>query len=200
MIPRPPWHAIKIPLLLLLAVLLLAGAGARWSSGLLLDARNQMQQQALASQSARQKLQRSNLEKGLIQQHLGGYQALAARGFIGEEKRLAWIEAVQQANRDAHLYGLDYSLEPRTASPAPLASGLPLGQTAMKLRMPMLVEDDLPRFLAALRQRTTGVFRVSSCEMSRSTDIAPEASSRPGLQVECELLWFTVAGKGASTP
>jgi len=195
-----PWHAIKIPLLLFLAALLLAGAGAWWSSGLLLDARNHMQQQARASQSSRQKLQHSNMEKGLIQQHLGGYQALAARGFIGEENRLAWLEAAQQANRDAHLYGLDYSLEPRIASPAPLAGGLPLGQSAMKLRMPMLVEDDLSRYLDALRQRATGVFRVSSCQLSRTTDVAPEALSRPGLQVECELLWFTVAEKGASTP
>jgi hypothetical protein len=193
MMLRPPWQAIKIPLLLLLAALSLAGAGAWWSSGLLLDARKHMQQQALATQTARQKLQRSNIEKSLIQQHLGGYQALAARGFIGEENRLAWLEAVQQANRDAHLYGLDYSLEPRAASPAPLAGGLPLGQSAMKLRMPMLLEDDLPRFLDALRQRASGVFRVRSCEMSRGTDVAPEASSRPGLQVECELLWFTVA-------
>ena len=200
MIPRPPWHAIKIPLLLLLAALLLSGAGVWWSSDLLAEAHGLMQQQAQASRAARQKLQRSNVEKQLIQQHLGGYRALVTRGFIGEENRLAWLEAVQQANRDAQLYGLDYSLEPRAPSPATLASGLPLGQTVMKLRMPMLLEDDLPRFLGALQQRAPGVFRVRSCQLARTTDAAPEALNRPGLEAECELLWFTVADKGGTAP
>ena len=78
--------------------------------------------------------------------HLAAYQALAARGFVGAEDRLAWIEAAQHANRDAGLYGLDYRLTPRTASPPTLAQGLPLGQTVMTLTLPLLLETDLRAF------------------------------------------------------
>ena len=202
-----PWHAIKIPLLLLLAVVLLAGTGVWWSSRKLVEAETAHAQQTLASQAAQLKLQRSNTEKQLIQQYQGPYQALAARGFVGAENRLAWLEAVQQANRDARLYGLDYSLEPRAPVAAPvntLALGqapttVPLGQTAMKVRMPILVEDDLRHFLDALQQRTPGVFRVRRCEIAHPGDSAPQPLNQPELEVECELLWFTVAPVVRST-
>ncbi len=200
MMLRPPWHAIKIPLLLLLAALLLAGAGIMWSSNTQLEANENLQQQTRARQAAQQKLQRSNVEKTLIQQNLGGYQNLVARGFIGEENRLAWLEAVQQSNRDAALYGLNYTLAPRTAAPAALAKGLPLGQTVMTLRMPMLVETDLPRFLEALQQRTRSVFRVRACQITRASEAAPEALNRPELETECELLWFTLATATRTVP
>lgn len=204
--PTLPWHAIKIPLLILLAVVLVAGTGVWWSSGKLREAKTAQAQQIQANRNAEQSLQRSKTEKQLIQQYRGAYQTLVARGFIGAENRLAWLEAVQQANRDAHLYGVDYSLEPR----APVsASGLPvssqsakasvLGQTVMKLRMPILVEDDLTRFFDALQQRTPSLFRIRVCQISRAAETAPQPLNRPELEVECELLWFTVAGSGGST-
>ena len=94
MISTIPWHAIKIPLLLLLAALLLGATGVWWSSGKFIEAQTASEQQTQARQAARQKLQRSNLEKQLIQQYRGAYQALIARGFIGAENRLVWLEAV----------------------------------------------------------------------------------------------------------
>ena len=193
-----PWHAIKIPLLLLVVIMLLTGTGVWWSSGKLLKAEAARQQQTQANNTARQKLERSKTERQLIQQYRGAYQVLVARGFIGAENRLAWLEAVQQANRDAQLYGLDYSLEPR-APVSGLGNNLPLGQTVMRVRMPILVEDDLTHFLEALRQRTKSLFRVRMCQISHPTDTAPQALNRPELEVECELLWFTVDELGGAT-
>ena len=192
-----PWHAIKVPLLLLLVVALFTGAGVWWSSSKLSDAEAARTQQTQANQAAREKLQRSDNEKKLIQQYQGAYRALIARGFIGAENRLAWLEAVQQANRDAQLYGFDYSLEPRALVTASLRSGqanssVALGQTVMRIKMPILVEDDLTHFLNALQQRTQSIFRVRMCQISRSTEAMPQALNRPELEVECELLWFTV--------
>lgn len=192
-----PWHAIKVPLLLLLAVALFTGAGVWWSSSKLSEAEAARTQQTQANRAAREKLQRSDNEKKLIQQYQGAYQALIARGFIGAETRLAWLEAVQQANRDAQLYGFDYSLEPRALVTAPLRPGqanpsVALGQTVMRIKMPILVEDDLTHFLNALQQRTQSIFRVRMCQISRSTEAMPQALNRPELEVECELLWFTV--------
>lgn len=192
----PPWHALKTPLLSLLAVMLLTGTGVWWSADKFQQAKTAQKQQTQANQAIQQKLQRSNIEKQLIQQYRGAYQTLVARGFVGPENRLAWLEAVQQANRDAALYGLDYSLEPRTPVSAP-GKILPLGQTVMKLHMPMLVEDDLSHFLQALQQRTHSLFRVRACQIARTVDTPPQAINRPELEVECELLWFTVADTGA---
>ena len=190
---RPPFPALKLPLLLLLVALLLAVVGAWWSQGQEQGAMLALQQQHSTLNGARQQLDRSRQQQQLIATHLAAYQALTARGFIGAEDRLAWIEAAQQANRDTGLYGLDYRLTPRTPSLPALAQGLPLGQTKMTLTLPLLVETDLMRFLAALKTRAPGVYRVQGCALSRLNDARFAAVNQPQLQAECELLWFTVA-------
>lgn len=190
---RPPFAVLKLSLVLVLAALLLAGSGVLWSRQQALDAQAARLQQQAALNTARQQLDRSRQQQRLIDTHLADYQALAGRGFVGAEDRLAWIEAVQLANREAGLAGLEYRLIPRAASDPALAQGLPLGQTAMSLTLPLLVETDLPRFLAALRTRAPGIYRVHGCRLSRLGSASFEAVNQPRLQAECELLWFTVA-------
>ena len=187
-----PWAALKTSAVILLVVMLITGTGVWWSANMLKQAKAARIQQQQANAAAKQKLQRSNTEKQLIEQYRDAYRALVARGFVGPENRLAWLEAVQQANRDARLYGLDYSLEPRSLVQQPGVS-VPLGQTVMRIRMPMLVEDDLANFLSALQQRSTSIFRVRSCQIARSNDNAPQPINKPELETECELLWFTIA-------
>jgi hypothetical protein len=197
---HPPFAVLKLSLLLLLATLLLAVGGALWSRSQALDAALSLQQQNASLNGARQQLDRSRQQQQLIATHLADYQALTARGFVGSEDRLAWIEAVQLANRDAGLYGLDYRLAPRAPSPPGLAQGLPLGQTVMTLTLPLLIETDLPRFLATLEARAPGVVRVQGCRLTRLSDAPFEVLNEPRLQAECELLWFTVAEQSGGTP
>jgi hypothetical protein len=194
---RPPLPALKLPLILILAALLLAISGVWWSQDRANQANQALQRQQNALNLAHKQLDHSRQQQQLITTHLAAYQALAARGFIGAEDRLAWIEAAQHANRDAGLYGLDYRLTPRTASPPTLAQGLPLGQTVMTLTLPLLLETDLTRFLTALKARAPGVFRVRGCRLTRVNDTFTNTSA-PQLSAECELLWFTVSEKSAT--
>lgn len=190
---HPPFAVLKLPLLLVLATVLLAGAGILWGRNQAIEAEVALQERQAAVNLARQQLDRSRQQQQLIATHLSAYQALAARGFVGAEDRLAWIEAAQLANREVGLYGLDYRLTPRTPAPAALAQGLPLGETNMTLTLPLLVETDLPRYLAALEARAPGVVRVQECRLTRLDSARFEAVNRPHLLAECELLWFTVA-------
>ena len=193
---RPPIESLKTSILLLLVAGSLAAAGIFWSHKLNTEARTALQHQQAALDAAHARQRQGQTEARLIAQHIDAYHALIARGFIGEENRLAWIEAAQLANQDARLYGLTYTLSPREAAPATLASGLPLKQTRMKVNMPLLVETDLQRFFDALHARAPGIFRVSQCGLSRITDAPPQPVNRPELDAECELLWFTVAADG----
>jgi len=192
---HPPLTVLKLSLLLVLTALLLATGSMLWSRELAQDAAQHLQQQRNALNSAQQQLDRGRQQQQLIATHMDAYQALATRGFVGEEDRLAWIEAAQLANRDAGLYGLSYRLTPRTRSLPVLSQGLPLGQTAMVLTLPILVETDLMRFLSALKARAPGVYRVQGCRMSWLSSAPFEAVNQPRLQAECDLLWFTVSGK-----
>lgn len=190
---HPPFTALKLPLALVLAALLLTSAGIWWGGGQAASAAAELSARQSALDDARRKLDSSRQQQQLIARHLAAYRALVARGFVGAEDRLAWIEAAQLANRDVGLYGLDYRLAPRTAAPPALADSLALGQTTMTLTMPVLVETDLPRFLAALKVRAPGVVRLQGCRLTRREDTVVVAANRPTLQAECELLWFTVA-------
>ncbi len=196
---QPPFAAIKFSVTLVLAALLLAGAGTLLSGLQAQHAEAALQQQADQLRAARQQLDNSHHQKQLIARHLADYQALAARGFMGPEDRLAWVEAAQIANREARLYGLGYRLAPRAPSPASLAEGLPLGQTTMTLTLPLLVETDLERFLAALKSRAPGVVRVQGCRLSQSVASAPESVAQPRLQAVCTLQWFTLTNAEGGT-
>jgi len=190
---RPPLASLKASMLLLLAAVVLSAAGMFWSSRESAEAEAALRAQRLELDGARARQQQIQTEARLIEQHLDAYQGLTARGFVGDENRLAWIEAAQLANRESGLYGLSYTLSPRAAAPAGLAGGLPLNQTRMVVKMPLLVETDLPRFIGALRARAPGVFRVERCRLSRPTDAPPQPINDPELDAECELSWFTVA-------
>jgi hypothetical protein len=136
---RPPIAALKTSILLLLAASALSAAGIFWSHQQDTEARADLQRQQAALSAAHARQQQGRTEERLIAQHLDAYHALIARGFVGEENRLAWIEAVHLANQDARLYGLTYTLSPRTASQAALAGGRPRKQTRMGVKLPFLV-------------------------------------------------------------
>jgi hypothetical protein len=189
---HPPFAALKLSALLVLAALALTIVGTLWSRGLAHDAALALQQQHAARAEVQQKLSHSRQQQQRIQHHQADYQALAARGFFAAEDRLAWIEAAQHANRDARLYGLNYRLAPRTAAPATLAQGLPLAYTSMTLTLPLLVETDLDRFLSALKTRAPGIMRVQHCRLARPGDAAFAAVNQPQLEAECELHWYTL--------
>lgn len=193
---RPPFAAIKFSLALLALAALLALVAAGWShhqAALAAQARDAARS---AVAEARLQLLHSRQQQQLVAAHLAAYRTLAARGFVGPEARLAWIEAAQLANRDAGLYGLDYRLAPRQLAPPAIAQGLPLGYTAMTLTFPVLVETDLPRFLAALQQRAPGLMRLRTCKLTRLADAPFVAVNQPQLQAECEVWWFTLAAPG----
>ncbi len=194
---RPPLAALKFPLALAVAALLLALAGALWSHHQAAQARQHLQAARTAVAEARLNLGRSRQQQNVVATHLAAYRMLAARGFVGPEARLAWIEAVQLANRDAGMYGLDYRMAPRVPDKPELAQGLPLGHTIMTLSFPVLVETDLPRFLAALKSRAPGLMRVRGCQLARLSDATTRLASQPQLQAECDLQWFTLAQTGA---
>jgi hypothetical protein len=140
-----------------------------------------------ARATARSRLMQSGAEKNIILAHLEAYEQLEKRGVAVGGNRLAWLEAVQKSNASARLYGLQYTLEPASAMPG----SAEMEQTSMKLRMPLMTEDDLLLFLNNLASSGTGLFQTKSCTLSRTGNMQPEMLNQPGLEAECELLWYS---------
>ncbi len=189
---RPPTAALKWPLAMVAAAALLAVLGISWSRDATRSATALHAQAVQARAAAETRLGHSREQQDLIAAHLADYEALAARGFVGAENRLAWIEAAQVAGRESGLPALEYRLDPRADAPSALAQGLPLKQTRMTLILPLLVEPDLARFLAALERHAPGIRRVQGCTLTRADDAPFEAVDRPRLRAECKVSWFTI--------
>ena len=104
------WRKLRNPMIGLGAALLIAGLLISFA-----DQYRKKNETALVTQQnllnqARQKYQSSGLEKEMIRQYLPAYNDLLASGFIGEERRIEWIEALRQIHNQHKLFSIDYSI------------------------------------------------------------------------------------------
>ncbi|MFZ5657479.1 MAG: hypothetical protein ACOY37_10565 [Pseudomonadota bacterium] len=126
------------------------------------------------------------------------YRALVGGGFVGEGDRVAWTEALLDAQQALALPPLRFELAARraladgTAAPTDpgtdpsLVAAVPSpGAQAHDLRFEVsgIHEGELLALLDHLRARRLGDFRVQDCELKRAQAI--------GLDVACTLRWIT---------
>ena len=139
-------------------------------------------------------LKQARNEEHEIKQKTATFSQLQARGIIGEEQRLEWIELLKSIWAQRRLIGLDYEIaaqHPLTALDASPSHDLAFYASTMKLHVPLLHEEDLIRLLADLRRQAPALIQVKSCKISRAT----ERAGRPAnLLAECEIDWITLHG------
>ena len=189
------WTKLRYPILGLGAALVLVG--------LLVSFANQYQQKSLKAvvlqqnllNQARQKFQSSGFEKETIQQYLPRYNQLISNGFIGEERRIEWIENLRQIH-DAHrLFSIDYSIglqENFKPSYLPNLGNFKLQRSTMKLNLELLHENDLLNLLDGLRGQPTP-YIVRDCEITRpSGAVINNKEVAANLRAVCEIDWLTI--------
>ncbi len=194
------FQALRNPLLVLMAVLVAAAAAVYYTDRLMVAARQQLVYQQAQLKEARTRLQKSGDEKDIIVSYLDRFRQLRQAGFVGEEQRINWLDALRLANQQADLFGVDYQIGAQM--PYGYAADLDPGQLAlnhsmMLLRFRLLHEDDLMRFFRALARQGGGIFTIDQCVMRR-IDTGGVIRYQPNVTAECELSWITakVAGGG----
>ena len=193
-------QALRNPLLVLLAVLLVAAVAIYTTEQLTVSAQRQLRQQQNQLKEARTRLQKSGEEKDVIVRFLDGFRQLERSGFVGEEQRINWLDALRLANQQADLFGVDYQIatQKRFQYAAELNPGqITLNQSVMRLRFRLLHEEDLVRFLNALARQGGGIFNVDLC-LLRRIDTGGVIRYQPNVTADCELSWITAkVGAGA---
>ncbi|MBX3661549.1 MAG: hypothetical protein KF804_03760 [Burkholderiales bacterium] len=191
--------ALRVPLILLLVVIA-AAAGAVYYTDLL---RQQAQTTLVRAQAqqreAQTRMQRSGDEKTIIVQYVDRYRQLENAGFIGEEQRINWIDALRNANARTDLFGVSYEIGAQQpyAHAAELAPGpIALRQSRMRLDFRLLHEGDLLRFFDALREQGAGLFHLDQCTLRR-TDTGTALRYQPNITANCELAWITATPDAA---
>ncbi len=189
----PAKSTLAVPLLVFAVVLLAVVGAVKFSSDRASEALRQFSAQQVQLRDAQTRVRKSGSEKELIVRYLPGYQQLAAIGFVGDEQRINWLDALRVVNQKGELFGVDYDISPRR--PYALASTLAPGQmrvmqSMMKLRFQMLHEADLPRFLELLSNQKAGLFMIDQCTIRRSTSTL-STRFQPNVGAECQLSWIT---------
>lgn len=187
--------ALKRPGIVLLATLL-ACAVLVWSSNVYLSARKVRLQQANADLINVRDEYRQAVEAGtVIRTSQQRYIQLEQRGFIGEEPRLLWIEALRDSGRKHHLYTLQYNLKQR--EPLQLAGfegneHYQVYGSLMQLDIELAHEVDLLRYFSDLERDRPGIWQLRGCALSSVSPDSKITFNKANVKASCELAWYTV--------
>jgi len=132
----------------------------------------------------------------LLEQYRNLYSGYKSSGLVGEERRLSWIESLENTNKVLKLPTLTYSLLPQEEFIRPglkVKSGVELNGSAMELTMGLLHEEDILAVLEGLRLSIKNLFTVESCSLSRSSNIGdPLDTKKTNLRSKCTIRWVTI--------
>jgi type II secretory pathway pseudopilin PulG len=180
-------------------VLIGAGAAAVAVTNQLLTAAQAEQQAVRAARAAEQnKLAQATDEQREIQERLVDYQKLVARGVVGEERRLDWVDHINAIKAARKLPEVKYSLGPQQPAEYPgITRGgeVELLASPMQLDMGLLHEEDLFRFIGDLRGALSALVVVRSCSVERTGEAAKARGLAPRLRARCELDLVTIRDK-----
>jgi multidrug resistance efflux pump len=196
----------RLALLALLLACVLGGVLLRSAWQARQAAQQQLTQLQMALNEAQRKLALSGTEKDLIQRYLDAYHALQQRGFIADDQRLAWRDALDQARRSLNIADLKFSIGPQQ----PYSGALKLDTGDQLLReaklnfsAQLLQENQLAQLITRLAAQPHGIFGVRDCTVQRTSLQAP-TDTTPQLQTQCTFAWYTLAAANpkpaASTP
>lgn len=186
---------LRWPLALLGAALLLALAVGLGCWHLVQKANGEANNAVLESLRMQTDARRLQSEEQDIRIKISAYQGIVARGIVGPERRLDWVELIRDIQQEHQLLGLDYEILPQVVLPQP-NTGYAFMNSTMRVQIPLLHEGDLLRFVNALQSRAPAFVRVRSCRIIRGTTQAASETSLPAqLQADCQLDWITLQGQ-----
>ena len=138
------------------------------------------------------KLKRLRSEERQIREHAALFNDLKARGVIGEEQRLEWVELLKDIRERLRLIELRYEISPQQPLEKAPGGALALHASTMKLQLNLLHEEDLIRLLDDLRRQARALIQVKRCDVSRIPRSGPENTLQGYLQAECLIDWVTL--------
>jgi len=190
------WKKLQIPLAILGGIVVVVVVCIVFAQQYKVD-----QEQALLTQqnqlnAARQRYQYSGLEKEIITEFLPQYQALINKGFVGEERRIEWVERLREQHKNHKLFGIKYSIkqqEKYTPAFATNLGGFTLSRSIMQFELDMLHEGDLLQLTESLSGANAAALILRDCEITRLNEGgALSAQLTANLHAQCELDWLTL--------
>ncbi|MCB5207062.1 hypothetical protein [Methylovorus mays] len=191
---RQDWLRLAYPLAGLALALIGAALLISFAYDRAMDAEQAREAQQQQLQQARSRYMASGQEKDTIVSFLPPYKTLVEEGFIGEERRILWLDSIRNIHQQFKLFKITYAIgaqEPYTP-PFPVDTGsFKLNRSVMQLELPMLHEGDILTFLRALHQQQRSPIIIRECQLTRLRAIM-DVTITPNLIAKCELDWYTL--------
>jgi len=188
--------------LILTATAVAAGAAMILASRHLVQAAETAHRQLAAQQGdLPTRISRAREEEADLRDRIALFNQLRARGIIGQEERLDWVEQIARIKAKRRLLDLQYELSPQHAvddtllSAGPTAGGYEFMASTMKLKMTLLHEDDLLGFLDDLRSAVHARLLVRECTIDRSVPSQDPSGLAGQLRAACTIEWITLREK-----
>ena len=188
---------LRKALIVLIASLLLSAALVVAGRAILLRQQDDMTQAQAQRNNANSKLHQAENDKQEIHDYQPKFLTLRERGFVGEERRLDWIEHIKQIRENRKLLPITYEISAQQVfqvDPEVTLGNLELRGSKMKLQMELLHEEDLLNFLDDLKRK--GFYTVQECKVKRA-GMEPESTHLP-LAAECVISWLTLGERVGS--
>ena len=142
------------------------------------------------------KLKRVRSEETEIKQKSAVFARLQARGMVGEEQRLEWVELLKTIRDRRRLLDLQYEIAPQRALDAAPGSAYAFYASTMKIQLKLLHEEDLTRLLDDLRQQARALIQVRNCNVSRLPRGSGDGTAQ--LQADCQIDWITLRASASA--
>lgn len=190
-------------LLVMAILILILGAIAVYVSDDMLNEAQQSKTTADQEWSdAVRKLERTKNEQEDLQGYYHQYQNLVEQNIIGEEKRLDWIESIEEIRNRLNIFSVKYKLDPQetldmVGTDLP-GSSFDLRRSNMTLGLSLLHEGQLLNFIEALSEEAKGMYLLDSCVLTRN-DLVRKLKFTPNLEAECTLGWITLNEKNVDS-
>ena len=177
---------------LALAALLLLGATLHYAQRWLAEREQAFARARSDLATAADQYRSASDDRAVYRQYATRFRAMRARGWIGPERRLTWIEALQAINTGLELPVLRYEIGRRApVKGARAPDTLRVYRTPMVLTMVALHEYDVLRLLRRLAEQGDGLMAVSQCELRRNDPIRFDPDAR-NVEADCALDWYTL--------
>lgn len=184
---------------IVLSVCVALGVMLALSSFFYVDAQRQLNQGSQAGLGGmKTKYEEAIHQLKLVDEYYAGYKELEKQGFVGNENRLVWVEALNSIAQLKKVTAIDYDIKPMKSYKPDYELGASLflvNSSEMVLRMKLLHEHDLLYLFDELGRRTKSIFDIKKCNISRHNKKLKYNIDAVNITVECTLNWFTIKPK-----
>jgi hypothetical protein len=152
--------------------------------------------------SAQEKLSRATSEEREIREKLVDYRGLLARGVIGDEQRLDWVETIARIKDTRKIPDIRYNIAPQRAFDLPgVAPGgdVEFRVSELRLNMQVLHEEDVLNVIDDLQRLLKTHVMVRSCRIDRADRTAADRGAAARLRAECVLDLVTIRDRKLKT-